>query len=305
MKTYVIDIADPAESLPSSVAAAQAILEAGDEVHLFHHVFHPRLAHDETQSDDELVTEARQNIIAARRAQLVELARALNAQSVTCEVAWTDSGWQALIQYVKDSRADMLIAQSNRPSRWRRLARTNEDWQLIRHSPVPLLLTRPECSHKYERILAAVDPLHADDKPAQLDHSILNHAASISKRHGASLCVLNIATPSVTASVAAAPAPDLACSSPHVIEAHRAEIARLTESLDCEVSEVCVIPGVPANEIVQHAKDSDTNLVVMGAVSRSALRNLLIGNTAEKVLDQLSADTLIIKPAASDGAAHH
>ncbi|MEO1576425.1 MAG: universal stress protein, partial [Pseudomonadota bacterium] len=56
---------------------------------------------------------------------------------------------------------------------------------------------------------------------------------------------------------------------------------------------------IPADEIVQHAADHDVDLVVMGAVSRSVLRNALIGNTAEKVLDRLDADTLIIKPAAA------
>jgi universal stress protein E len=34
----------------------------------------------------------------------------------------------------------------------------------------------------------------------------------------------------------------------------------------------------------------------MGAVSRSALRRLLIGNTAERVLDELGCDVLIVKP---------
>jgi universal stress protein E len=35
----------------------------------------------------------------------------------------------------------------------------------------------------------------------------------------------------------------------------------------------------------------------MGAVSRSGLKRLLIGNTAERVLDLLTCDILIVKPA--------
>jgi hypothetical protein len=37
-------------------------------------------------------------------------------------------------------------------------------------------------------------------------------------------------------------------------------------------------------------------MVIMGAVSRSGLKRLLIGNTAERVLDQLSCDILVVKP---------
>jgi universal stress protein E len=36
--------------------------------------------------------------------------------------------------------------------------------------------------------------------------------------------------------------------------------------------------------------------VVMGAVSRSGLKGLFIGNTAEDVLDRLHCDLVIVKP---------
>jgi universal stress protein E len=34
----------------------------------------------------------------------------------------------------------------------------------------------------------------------------------------------------------------------------------------------------------------------MGAVARTGLKRLLIGNTAERMLDRLSCDVLIVKP---------
>jgi universal stress protein E len=37
-------------------------------------------------------------------------------------------------------------------------------------------------------------------------------------------------------------------------------------------------------------------IVVMGALSRSGLKRLFIGNTAEAVLDSLACDVLIVKP---------
>ena len=35
----------------------------------------------------------------------------------------------------------------------------------------------------------------------------------------------------------------------------------------------------------------------MGAISRSGLKRLVIGDTAERILDALSCDVLVIKPA--------
>ena len=45
------------------------------------------------------------------------------------------------------------------------------------------------------------------------------------------------------------------------------------------------------------AKKVGADVLVMGAVSRSGLQRLFIGNIAEQVLDSLPCDVLIVKPA--------
>ena len=63
----------------------------------------------------------------------------------------------------------------------------------------------------------------------------------------------------------------------------------------------------PANRILQigdasHAlpvivKKLKTDVLVMGAVSRSRIERSFIGNTAEKVIDHVDCDVLVVKPA--------
>jgi universal stress protein E len=53
----------------------------------------------------------------------------------------------------------------------------------------------------------------------------------------------------------------------------------------------------PVNGILEVARRSRSAIVVMGAVSRSGLKRVFIGNTAERVLDALACDLLIVKPA--------
>jgi universal stress protein E len=38
-------------------------------------------------------------------------------------------------------------------------------------------------------------------------------------------------------------------------------------------------------------------LVIMGAVSRSRLQEVFLGSTAERVLDRIGCDVLVVKPA--------
>lgn len=52
-----------------------------------------------------------------------------------------------------------------------------------------------------------------------------------------------------------------------------------------------------ADAIAETGEEIHSSIVVMGAVSRSGLSRLFIGNTAERTLDLLSCDVLIVKPA--------
>lgn len=48
--------------------------------------------------------------------------------------------------------------------------------------------------------------------------------------------------------------------------------------------------------IPQVARLTRSSMVVMGAISRSGLKAAFIGNTAERVLDDLPCDLLVVKP---------
>jgi hypothetical protein len=54
--------------------------------------------------------------------------------------------------------------------------------------------------------------------------------------------------------------------------------------------------GEVTDELAALARRSGTAIVVMGAVSRSALARLFIGNAAERTLDHLNCDVLVVKP---------
>jgi universal stress protein E len=57
-----------------------------------------------------------------------------------------------------------------------------------------------------------------------------------------------------------------------------------------------VVPGRPRDAIPETARETGCSILVMGAVSRSGLKRVFIGNTAERVLDSLPCDVLVVKP---------
>jgi universal stress protein E len=54
--------------------------------------------------------------------------------------------------------------------------------------------------------------------------------------------------------------------------------------------------GATRQLLITLTEQLPADLVVMGAVSRSALQRLFVGSTAEQVLDMLACDVLIVKP---------
>ena len=57
-----------------------------------------------------------------------------------------------------------------------------------------------------------------------------------------------------------------------------------------------LVVGDPESALPKVAKQDRAAVVVMGAVSRSGLSRVFIGHTAERVVDKLDCDVLIVKP---------
>ena len=78
---------------------------------------------------------------------------------------------------------DLVVKDTHYHSVIRRTVFTNTDWNLIRTCPAPLLLAKPGEWRAPPTLLAALDPGHLGDKPAALDHDILDAAQLLAGTH--------------------------------------------------------------------------------------------------------------------------
>jgi universal stress protein E len=81
-------------------------------------------------------------------------------------------------------------------------------------------------------------------------------------------------------------------------DAVRARVAKFLRPMRRRLADQHVIAGDPVRELPVLARNLGAALAVMGAVSRSGLRSLFIGHTAERLLDRMSCDVLVAKPRA-------
>jgi universal stress protein E len=299
-RRVVVDIPNPdAGEQPTLAAAMEIAKDSKIRLCLFHCVYHRDLK-QQPGHDDAVIDEARKLLLENRRAKLQELADSARTAEieVAIELAWAQDPFLELVRVAGAEDVDLVISSTQPRTRWERLRLSNQDWQLIRYCPSSLLLVKPGERKRYARALAAIDPLHADDKPASLDHRILEAAKSMCELYGAKLDVINVVMPVLSAAPTVAE-PLLATDTvaqEAATEAHKKRAKALLAEHALNKAGINVMVGEPADQIVAFADSLECDLLVMGAVARSALGRLLIGNTAEKVLDAVASDLLIIKP---------
>jgi universal stress protein E len=258
-------------------------------------VYDPYVA-GERFSDSPELQAAREALTQARRTELDEMAGRLQTDGLNVSIAvnWAYPVYAGLVELAESLRADLLVAGTFHHRLFERWGLANTDWQLLRHTPCPLLLVRGDGFDGYRSILAAVDPMHAQDAEAALDGRILEAAKVFARPWDSRVDVLHAYLESEHLPMVA---PGVAGYYGRL--SSRTEHARAVEELvsrhQLAQSRVLLEAGDASQLIAEIAQRRDADLVVMGAVSRSRLRQLLVGSTAESVLDDLDCDVLVVR----------
>lgn len=197
--------------------------------------------------------------------------------------------------------ADLVIKDTHHHSLAKRTILTNTDWHLIRTCPVPLLLTKSNPWEAQPCVLAAIDPSHANDKPATLDYRILHYASLFTRKLGGELHVLHGFWPAQElVAGTGTKGPVIATISPSELAAEesrlRPRLLELVQGFPVAVKNVHLEAGSSLDVLPRIAGQCGANILVMGAISRSGLKRAFIGSTAEDVLESLACDALIVKP---------
>jgi universal stress protein E len=248
-----------ARSLPAVTKAAQLAAALSAKLELFHDIADP-IAIDVLDGPKLTLRAFKANVRRSAIEGLERLAAPLRARGlrVSTAAAWDYPPYEAILRRAVAIGADMIVAPRRDRHRLPALLGYT-DWELLRLSPVPVLLVKTSTPYHRPTVLAAIDPTHAHAKPTALDQRILDYGINERDARQTFDDALGKST----------------------IPALRRHLVR----------------GDPAAAIPATARKTRSAIVVIGAVSRSALKRLFIGNTAERVMDELRCDLLVVKPA--------
>ncbi|WP_129645761.1 universal stress protein [Peristeroidobacter agariperforans] len=219
---------------------------------------------------------------------------------VTTEVVSADPLHAELVERVKHTCAELVIKDTHHHSIAQRTFLTNTDWELIRSCPVPLLLVKATPWSTAHRIGAALDPGHMDDKPRLLDRCILQEAARFAAALGGEVHPIHAYIPAAMIAAATMSVPPIVIDIPaEALEEERKsklkELTAITSDYRFPEKNIHLETGGVVEVLCRLARDCGIDIMAMGALSRRGVRRILIGGTAEDVLEQLPCDLLVVK----------
>ncbi len=298
-------VKDPeARRLPAVRKAARLAAALDAELVLFHAIAEPLYVGGIDGDLSPLYDsppEIERRIHEAQRERLERIARRLRRTGlkVAVSVAWDYPAYEAIVREAAHLGAGLIVAERH-PGRHLAAGLLHlNDWELLRRSPMPVLLVKHARPYRRPVVLAAIDPDHTYEKPLRLNQQILRLGATVARAlHG----TLHAGYAYVPLPLTAFSAGALSDQEVTGLEARARRSARTTLQrtvLNAGIPRTRqhVLGRHPVDAILQLAASTRSSILVMGAISRSGFKRLLIGNTAERVLDRLGCDVLIVKPA--------
>ena len=172
------------------------------------------------------------------------------------------------------------------------------DWHVLRKCPCPLMLVNRLAQALPSRIIAAVEPGMAEHREGHLNQRIIAAAKDIAGLAGTTVELAYAFDGLSPASSSRQPShfSSLAEAYDTVRQKHVDRFMRLAEHHEVPSNRCHVLYGEPWPMLSNLAHDPLHDLLVLGTIQRSSLDRLLIGSTAERILDEARCDILAIKP---------
>lgn len=305
----VMVIVDPTREESAAVGkAAHIAAAAGARLTLYLCDFSPELDASRFY-DSATLAVATEPALEAHHLHLDRLAGPLRIAGldVHTQVEFHNPLHEGILEAIRRLQPDLVVKDTHYHGVLKRTLLGNTDWRLIRGCQVPLLLARQSAWHTPPRIAAAVDPNHPGDPEDALDHLIVHRAAWLAALLATTPSLVHVFSTlnliALDPGPAALPGAHLPADLGAVLalrRLHEAQVAALAK--EHGVAATTILDGTVVHALPDYVLAQATDIMAIGAVARGAVAQRFIGSTAERVLDRLPCDLLVIHPGATGPA---
>ena len=266
------------------------------ELHILHaltlHVDEPQMSSFAGMTSENLHNW--QNEVVQNKMQ--ELLAKLNAGEVQVKTASKRgvSSAPTILEYAETNDIDLIVLGTHGRRGLGHLFLGSVAEELVRHAPCPVMTIReqkePLPVHEFKRILA---PLDFSDYATRT----LSYAKHLAQTYGAQLQLLHVVEQAIHPSFYAGGVDSLFAIAPDIREKCLAQLDRLAkETAGPPVPvEVFVIEGHAARDIINFAKDRESDMIVIATHGLTGIEHLLLGSITEKVVRMAPCPVFTVK----------
>ncbi len=227
------------------------------------------------------------------QAETGALEEAITAHSSGMDIetatVWHRSIWQGVLHTAESIDASLIAKQVHRPHASGYLG-TPDDWNLIRHSRVPVLLSQLQDWSAQPAVYAALDVY--DDAHAAMNRRVLESAWDLTRRLGGQLHIVSVFPVLSNWMDQITTVMSYQHLKREIEQEISTAVARLTGAMGLRDYRLHVLEGLADVEITRTVDAG--SVLVIGCKARTGVSGYLIGNTAEKVLHRAEVDILAI-----------
>ena len=173
----IIAVIESQTDAPYVLEKVRALAADATNVHVVR-VIYEGLAEIKSQHIDQS-HELKSLMLEAMEKDLVDIleAHGQNIANLDSKTLWNRCTWEGVLHEADAVGADLIVKASHWEGSIQAIGRTPDDWNLLRHANVPVLLLKDSAWSQEGCVLAAVDAF--DDDSQQLAATVLRTAAGV------------------------------------------------------------------------------------------------------------------------------
>lgn len=246
----------------------------------------------------ERVRRVRQKLIERCRRSLDKLLKDLAAAGVSAsgEVRASSSVEEDALEVVQRISPSLVLIRRNNHSRFEEMTLTGHDFSMIRSCPAPVWVVNPQ--HKSgDKIVGAIERPSADGGAVDsLDARILDHAAKLARKLGKEPHALHTfgeaGLPQAVEPAAPDPEDDMGTSR---YDRRMGRVFDMAAAHGLPRERIHIHEGKLVETLEEMSEPMNADLIVLGARRGGRLSRMFSGSAAERVVQRVRADVLVLK----------
>jgi nucleotide-binding universal stress UspA family protein len=246
------------------------------------------------------VKDVGQLLIEDRKASLEKLLKNAEIQLSRLDIVFGEP-FIKIIKHVQQRSFDLVVMAAEGKGGIKEKLFGTTSLHLMRKCPCPVWIHKPTRAKQYRKILAAVNPRDPDPIKEGLNRKIMELATSMAKIENGELYIIHV-WDFMGESLLVRRGGLTRDEVKELVEETRAKHQAALEQLVNQHPTPRVptfthfVRGNPGEIMQEFAAKKHIDLIVMGTVGREGIAGLLIGNTAEQVIQSVNASVLTVKP---------